>query len=234
VRALKAHSGRFRVVAGKPLPAGLTTEDLDALRAGLCNLEKQIENVRKHGLPVVVAINRFPTDTEAELALIRDAALGYGVADAVVHELHARGAEGGEALAAAVVRAAEGPSDFHFLYPDEMPITQKIETIAKEIYGADGIAVLPPAAKQIAQYEAWGYGKLPVCMAKTHLSLSDDASKFGRPTGFRVPVREVRLSAGAGFLYALCGTMMTMPGLPTHPAGENVDIGEDGRITGLF
>jgi formate--tetrahydrofolate ligase len=234
VRALKAHSGKFRIVPGKPLPDGLVQEDLESLRAGLPNLQKQIENVHRHGIPVVVAINRFPTDTEAELNAIKEAARGFGVEAAVHHEMHARGGDGGRELAEAVVRAAEMPSEFKLLYPDEMPVEEKIETIVREIYGGDGVEILPQAQTQIAQYKKWGFGHLPICMAKTHLSLSHEPKLTGRPTGFRVPVREVRLSAGAGFLYALCGTMMTMPGLPAQPAGNKVDIDENGRIIGLF
>ncbi|HNY25784.1 MAG TPA: formate--tetrahydrofolate ligase [Candidatus Sumerlaeota bacterium] len=234
VRALKAHSGKFRIVPGKPLPDGLVQEDLESLRAGLPNLQKQIENVHKHGIPVVVAINRFPSDTEAELAAIKEAARGFGVEAAVHHEMHARGGEGGRELAEAVVRAAEMSGEFKLLYPDEMPVEEKIETIVREIYGGDGVEILPQAQAQIAQYKKWGFGHLPICMAKTHLSLSHEPKLMGRPTGFRVPVREVRLSAGAGFLYALCGTMMTMPGLPAEPAGNRVDIDANGRIVGLF
>ncbi len=234
VRALKAHSGKFRIIPGKPLPEGLIQEDLESLRAGFPNLQKQIENVRKHGIPVVVAINRFPTDTEAELDAIKQAALSYGVEAAVHHEMHGKGGDGGRDLAEAVVRAAEMPSEFKLLYPDEMPVEEKIETIVREIYGGDGIDIQPQARTQIAQYKQWGYGHLPICMAKTHLSLSHEPKLTGRPTGFRVPVREVRLSAGAGFLYVLCGTMMTMPGLPAEPAGNKVDIDENGRIVGLF
>ncbi len=234
VRGLKSHSGKFKIVPGKPLPEGLVTEDLEAVESGLPNLEKQIGNIHKHGVPVVVAINRFPSDTEAEIHLILEAARNFGVMDAVAHEVHAHGAEGGRALAEAVVRAAEAPSEFKLLYPDDMPIEEKIQTIVREIYGGVGAGIYPEAKKQIEKYNEWGYSDLPICMAKTHLSLSHDPQLPGRPTGFRVPVREIRLSAGAGFLYALCGSMMTMPGLPSHPAGENVDIDANGKIVGLF
>lgn len=234
VRALKAHSGKFKIIPGKPLPEGLITEDFEAIKSGLPNLEKQVENMIKHGVPPIVVVNRFPTDTDAEVEMIIEAAKGYGVADAVAHEGHAKGGEGVIALAEAVVRAAEQPNEFKLLYPDEMPIEEKINTIVREVYGGVGAGIYPVAMKQIEKYKEWGYNDLPICMAKTHLSLSHDPKLSGRPTGFRVPVREVRLSAGAGFLYALCGSMMTMPGLPTHPAGENVDIDEDGKIVGLF
>ena len=234
IRALKAHSGKFRIIPGKPLPEGLVAEDLELVKSGLPNLRKQVENVKKHGVSVVVAVNRFPTDTDAEVELVREAAKTYGVADAVCHELHPKGGKGGVELAEAVVKAAEQPHEFKLLYPDDMPIEEKIEVIVREIYGGDGVDIGADAAKQIARYKEWGYGNLPICMAKTHLSLSHDPKQPGCPSGFTVPVREVRLSAGAGFLYALCGAMRTMPGLPTTPAGMQVDIDADGNITGLF
>lgn len=234
VRALKMHSGAFKVVAGKPLDRGLVEENIDALRRGMCNLEKQIENARLFGVPVVVAINRFVTDTEKELELVRERALAAGAEDAVVAEVHARGGEGGAALAEAVVRAAEKPAAFRFLYELDQPITTKIETIATQVYGARGIEVMPTARKQIAWIEEHGLGGLPVCVAKTHLSLSHDPALKGRPSGFVVPVREIRVSAGAGFVYALTGEISTMPGLPSVPAGTKVDIDEHGRVVGLF
>jgi formate--tetrahydrofolate ligase len=234
IRALKAHSGRFSIVPGKPLPAGLVSEDMDALEAGLPNLQKQAENLRKHGVPVVVVVNRFPTDTEREVNRVIAKAKEWDVSDAVWHEMHPKGGEGGRALAEAVVKAAETPSQFRLLYPDDLSVEEKIDTIVREMYGGDGSVVSPKAKKQIAQYKEWGFGKIPVCMAKTHLSLSHDPKLCGRPTGFKVPVDEVRLSAGAGFLYALCGSMTTMPGLPSKPAGAKVDIDENGKITGLF
>jgi formate--tetrahydrofolate ligase len=234
VRALKMHSGRFRIVAGKPLDPGLLKEDLDALRAGMPNLEKQIDNVRTHGVPVVVAINRFPTDTDAEHAAIKKAALAAGASGAEVSEVFALGGAGGLALADALEKACAEGSSFRHLYPLDAPIRTKIETIAKRMYGADGIDVQPEAAADIERYEKAGYRDLPICMAKTHLSLSHDPALKGRPTGFRLPVRSVRLAAGAGFLYPLCGTMMTMPGLGSEPGLERVDIDDQGRIVGLF
>ncbi len=234
VRALKAHSGRFRVVAGRPLPEGLVKEDLDALAAGMGNLEKQIENVLAFGVPVVVAINRFPTDSEAEMAAIREAALAAGARDAVIAEHFVRGGEGARALAEAVVQATEQPAEFRFIYDAEAPAEEKIRAIATTLYGARDVSLSAEARRKVRQFERLGYGKLPVCMAKTHLSLSHDAALLGRPSGFTVPVRDVRLSAGAGFLYALCGDMRTMPGLPSKPGGEAVDIDEQGRIVGLF
>ena len=234
VRALKAHSGKFKIVPGKPLPEGLIKENIEAIRSGLPNLQKQVENLRLHGVPVVVAINRFPTDTDAELKFVLGEARKLDVAGAAIHELHAKGGDGGRELAELVVKAAEQPSDFRFLYPDDMPIEEKMRTIVTKVYGGKGIAMEPAAARQIEQYKQCGYSNLPICMAKTHLSLSHDPKLMGRPEGFTVPVREVRLSAGAGFLYALCGTMSTMPGLPSVPAGANVDIDAQGRIIGLF
>jgi formate--tetrahydrofolate ligase len=234
VRALKAHSGRFRVVAGRPLPPGLVNEDLDALAAGMPNLEAQIANVLAFGVPVVVAINRFPQDTEAEMEAIKRASLAAGARDAVIAEHFVHGGEGARALAGAVVRAADEPSRFHLLYSDDEPPEEKIKTIATTLYGAAGISLAAEARRKLRQFEKLGYGRLPVCMAKTHLSLSHDQSLLGRPTGYTMPVRDVRLSAGAGFLYALCGDMRTMPGLPSKPGGELVDIDENGRIVGLF
>jgi formate--tetrahydrofolate ligase len=236
IRALKAHSGQFRVVAGRPLPAGLLDENLDALRQGLGNLEKQIENVRLHGVPVVVAINHFPTDTEAEIALVREAALAAGAKEAVVSRIFAEGGAGGVEMAEAVVRvceSAERSGEFHYLYELDRPIKEKIETIATRVYGAAAVEYNLAANRAIRDYTRLGYDRLPVCMAKTHLSLSSDAGLKGRPTGFTVTVREVRLSAGAGFIYPLLGEMMTLPGLGSSPGGLKVDIDEHGRIVGL-
>lgn len=234
VRALKAHSGRFDVLPGHPLDPALLTEDLDALASGLPNLVKQIENVEAFGIPVVVAVNRFPTDTDAEHEFIRRAARSAGAYDAVSHTMHDDGGRGGLDLAAAVARASKEPSILEFTYPDEEPVQAKIESIARGIYGADGVEFSEEAERRIAEFERMGFGRLPVCMAKTHLSLSHDPRLKGRPRDWVLPVRDVRLSAGAGFLYALCGDIMTMPGLPSHPAGELVDIGPDGTVVGLF
>jgi formyltetrahydrofolate synthetase len=184
--------------------------------------------------PVVVAVNRFSQDTEAELELVRQISLEAGADDAVVCDVWGNGGKGGAALAEAVVRAAEKPSNFQFLYPLDIPLKEKIETIAKKIYGAEAVSYLPLAEKKLKMYTEMGYGNLPICMAKTHLSLSHDQNLKGRPHGFVVPVRDVRLSAGAGFLYPLLGDMRTMPGLPSVPAGEKIDIDEEGRIVGLF
>jgi formate--tetrahydrofolate ligase len=235
VRALKMHGGVGKIVAGKPLDAVLSTENVEAVRAGAANLAKQIENVRAFGVPAVVAINAFPTDTPAEHAAIREVALASGARDAVLATHFVDGGRGAEALAAAVWAAAEeGAPDFRFIYPDEAPIADKIEAISTQIYGADGIDILPAARRAIRQIEAMGFGTLPICMAKTQYSLSHDPLLLGRPTGFRVPIRDVRLSAGAGFVTAYLGEMRTMPGLPSRPGGENIDIDENGETVGLF
>jgi formyltetrahydrofolate synthetase len=234
VRALKAHSGQFKIIAGKPLDEGLKTENLDALKKGMPNLVKQIENACMFGVPVVVAINRFPTDTDKEHELIRTHAIAAGAEDAVVADVHARGGEGGAELARAVVAAANKPAHFNYLYSLDEPIERKIEIIAIRVYGAKDVDILPEAKRQIAAITAQGYGSLPVCIAKTHLSLSADAKLKGRPTGFTVLIRAVKVSAGAGFVYALAGDMRTMPGLPSVPAGTKVDIDENGKIVGLF
>jgi formyltetrahydrofolate synthetase len=234
VRALKMHSGRFRVVAGRPLDPGLTREDLKAVEDGCANLDKQIENARLFGVPVVVAINAFQTDTPAEVQLVRERAVAAGAEGAFVSHVWARGGAGGEELAAAVLAATKKPRQFRFLYELDRPIKEKIETIATKIYGADGVDYLPPAEQQIKKYTDLGYGGLPVCMAKTHLSLSHDPALKGRPRGFRVPIREVRASMGAGFLYPLLGEMRTMPGLPSEPNTWKIDLDESGNVIGLF
>jgi formate--tetrahydrofolate ligase len=234
VRALKMHSGRYRVVAGKPLDPGLIREDLDSLAEGMPNLLAHIEIVRNMGLPAVVAINAFPTDTEAEWALIERAAIEAGAVAAVPATHFANGGEGAADLARAVVKATSEPANFDFLYPLDQPITEKIHAIATRCYGASGVEYTPEAEGKIATYTQMGYGGLPICMAKTHLSLSHDAKLKGRPVGFTLPVRDVRLSAGAGFIYPLCGSMLTMPGLPSDPAGAHMDIDEQGRVVGLY
>ena len=233
VRALKMHSGLAKVVLGKALPKEITEENLPALERGCSNLIKQISNARKFGVPVVVAVNAFPADSSAEHALIQRLSKEAGAVDAVVSDVWAKGGPGGEALARAVVAACDMPKDFRFLYPLDIPIKQKIETIAREIYGAAGVDYAPLAEERVAQYTRLGFDTLPICMAKTHLSLSHDATLLGAPTGFRLPVRDVRASVGAGFLYPLCGEMRTMPGLGKSPAYERVDL-IDGKVVGLF
>ena len=234
VRALKMHSGRFRVVAGRPLDPGLLREDLKAIEDGIANLEKQIENVRLFGVPVVVAVNVFPTDTEAEIELIQQRSLAAGAEGAYRSDVWAKGGAGAEELAHGVLKAAERPKDFRFLYELDRPIKEKIETIATKIYGADGVDYAPAAEQQIKKYTELGYGNLPICMAKTHLSISHDPALKGRPRGFRVPIREVRASLGAGFLYPLLGEMRTMPGLPSEPNTWKIDLDDDGNVVGLF
>jgi formyltetrahydrofolate synthetase len=235
VRALKMHGGVGKIVAGKPLDPALLEENVEAVRAGAVNLAAHVGIVRRFGIPAVVAINAFPTDTPAEVEAIRDVALAAGAVDAVVATHFVDGGKGAMALAEAVWAATErGDAKFELLYPDDMPLALKIETIATEIYGGAGVEFLPAARKSLKQFEDLGYGHLPVCMAKTQYSLSHDASLKGRPTGFTVPIREVRLSAGAGFITPICGEMRTMPGLPSRPGGEKIDIDADGNIVGLF
>ncbi|MBN1665624.1 MAG: formate--tetrahydrofolate ligase, partial [Anaerolineales bacterium] len=236
VRALKMHGGGPKVVAGAPLDPAYTDENLELLAAGLPNLEAHIENARRYGIPVVVAVNSFKDDTPAEVELVRKAAIAAGAEDAVVTRHWMEGGEGSIALAEAVVAACEKPNNFQFLYPLQgTTIKDKIETICKKIYGAAGVEYTPEAEKKIELYTRLGFDELPMCMAKTHLSLSHDQALKGRPTGFVVPIRDIRASVGAGFLYPLLGTMSTMPGLPTRPVYYDVDIDlETGRVVGLF
>ena len=235
VRALKMHGGVGRIVAGKPLDPALLESNPDGVRRGGANLARQIENVRAFGVPVVVAINIFPTDTAEEIAAIREVSLAAGARDAVEARHFTDGGAGATDLARAVWAAAEeGAPDFALLYPDDLPLKGKIEAIATRIYGADGVDYSPIASKQLAQYEAMGYAGLPICMAKTQYSLSHDAKLLGAPKGFRIPVREVRLYAGAGFVTAILGDMRTMPGLNSRPGGERIDIDDDGNVVGLF
>ncbi len=235
VRALKMHGGGPKVVAGKPLASEYVDENLDLLRKGLPNMERHIHNALKFGVNVVVAVNSFATDTPAEVELVRQAALDAGALAAVVSTHWMDGGAGALALAEAVIKAAEQPSNFKFLYPLEISIKEKIEIICKEIYGAEGVDYLPEAEEKIALYTRLGFDKLPLCMAKTHLSFSTDASLKGAPSGFRVPVRDIRASVGAGFLYPLLGEMRTMPGLPTRPVFYDVDLDmETGKVVGLF
>ncbi len=234
VRALKMHSGKFRVVPGKPLSKGLVEENITALKEGSCNLAKHIENAKLFGIPVVVAINRFHTDTEKEIEVLKETALNSGADDVSVSEVWEKGGEGGIDLAEKVVENCGKKKNFRFLYPDDWEIKKKIETIALKVYGASRVEYSAIAEEKIKTYTGWGFGHLPLCMAKTHLSLSHDPSLKGRPQGFTLPVRDVRISAGAGFLYPLCGDMRTMPGLPAVPAGTLIDIDKEGNITGLF
>lgn len=234
VRALKNHSGRFTIKAGQPLPSALTTEDLDSLDAGMINLIRHIENVKSFGVPVVVVVNAFPTDTDKEHQAIIDAAMQAGAFRAVVHHMHADGAKGGEELAQAVVEACEQPHDFKQTYDSSDSIETKIEKIGCGIYRASDIEYTDQAKQAIERIRDWGYGDLPICMSKTQLSITDDAALKGAPTDWTLHIRDVKLSAGAGFIYPLCGKINTMPGLPKEPAGNNIDIDADGIITGLF
>lgn len=233
VRALKAHSGRYKVVAGKPLPPDMLKENADDVRAGAANLVKQIENVKAHGVSPVVAINAFPGDFASEHDVIREIAESVGARVAVCTHFSDGGA-GAVDLANAVIAACDEKSDFAFLYPDNASLKEKIEKIATTIYGAAQVEYSAEANRQLAMYEANGFGTLPICVAKTHLSISGDASLKGAPSGHTLTVREVRASVGAGFVYPICGDMRTMPGLGANPAALSIDIGPDGRVVGLF
>lgn len=234
VRALKTHGGGPKVVLGRPLDKAYTEENLSLLQAGMPNLESHIRNAQRYGVPVVVAINAFPTDSHAEIELIREQALEAGALDAVMADHWARGGDGAAALAEAVIKACEEPSQFSYLYPLNMSIKEKIEIICREIYDAGAVEYSPAAERQIGEFETAGFGYLPICMAKTHLSISHDPALKGAPSGFTVPVREVRASVGAGFIYPILGEMRTMPGLGTTPAFMKVDVDEDGNVVGLF
>ncbi len=232
VRGLKSHSGKHRVVAGKPLPPAMLAENPEEVTIGGANLRKQIENVRLHGVTPVVAINAMPEDFASEHAAIREIADSMGVRSAVCHHF-AEGGAGAAELAEAVVEAADEPSEFRFLYSLDAPLRDKIETIATKLYGAAGVDYTAAAAGQLDSYERNGFGNLPLCVAKTQLSLSHDPALKGAPTGWRLPVREVRASVGAGFIYPICGDMRTMPGLASNSAAERIDIDENGEVVGL-
>ena len=232
VRALKTHSGRYHVVAGRPLPPEMLEENPEDVRVGGENLRRHIEIVRRFGVSPVVAINAFPTDYDSEHNVIREIAAEAGARVAVTRHV-AEGGKGALELAALVVEAAQEPTAFRYLYDLDVPLVDKIEKAAREIYGADGIDLAPSVAKQLKRFEVLGYGAFPVVIAKTHLSISSDPTLLGAPTGWRMPVREVRAAVGAGYVYAICGEMRTMPGLPKHPAAERIDIDEDGNIVGL-
>ena len=226
VRALKMHGGRAKTELGE--------EDLGALEAGIPNLLRHVSNIKNvYKLPCVVAVNRFPTDTDAEIALVIEKCKALGV-NVVLSTVWADGGKGGMALAEEVVRLCEEKNDFSFSYELDDTIEGKIEKVVKRVYGGDGVTFAPAAKKEIAKLTALGYDKLPVCIAKTQYSFSDDMTKLGAPTGFTVTVRNVKVSAGAGFVVVLTGDIMTMPGLPKVPAAEKIDVDEDGKITGLF
>ena len=226
VRALKYHGGVSKTE--------LNNEDLDALKKGLPNLIRHVSNVREvYGLPCVVAVNAFPTDTVAELKMVKDECRKLGV-NVALSEVWAKGGEGGRALAEEVVRLCEEPDNFKYVYELELSVRDKLEAIARKVYHADGVILDTNAAKQLARIEESGYSGLPICMAKTQYSFSDDASKLGAPEGFKITVRNLKVAAGAGFIVALTGDIMTMPGLPKVPSAEKIDIDEHGRIMGLF
>ncbi len=232
VRGLKAHSGNHRIVAGRPLPDALLAENPDEVHQGGANLRKQLENMQIHGVTPIVAINAFPDDHEADLAAIAEIADEFGARSARATHF-ADGGRGATELAEAVADAAAEPSTFELLYPSEASLREKIETVATRVYGADGVDYSPAAGRQLDRFEAAGFGELPVCIAKTHLSLSSDPKLGGAPTGWRLPVREVRASVGAGFIYPICGDMRTMPGLGAKPAALGIDIDDNGEIVGL-
>ena len=234
IRALKAHTGKYKIIAGRPLDPALLEENVADVEAGCTNLIRHIENMRKFGVNPVVAINVFTNDTQAEIDAVRRISEEAGAVGVAVCNHWADGGKGATELAEMIVSACEQPNDFKLLYPDALPIKDKIEIIAREIYGADGVEYTKDANRQIASFEKNGFGDLPICMAKTHLSFSADPKLKGAPTGFTIPVTEVRASAGAGFIYPLCGEMRTMPGLGRYPAAQNVDIDEDGNVVGLF
>jgi formate--tetrahydrofolate ligase len=232
VRALKAHSGKYKIIAGRALPEDLLKENTDDVLAGAANLRKQIENVRLHGVSPVVAINAFPTDHPSEHKAIKEVAEEMGARSAICTHF-ADGGRGAAELAEVVAEAASEPSDFRFLYDGDASLRDKIETVARRVYGADGVSYTPVASKQLDTYEAAGFGRFPVCIAKTHLSISSDPALKGAPTGWTLPVREVRASAGAGFVYPICGDVRTMPGLSAQPAAARIDLDAHGEIVGL-
>ena len=235
VRALKVHSDRYEVRPGRPLPAELGEENLANLEAGCANLDAQLAGLAQHGIPVVVAINRFPTDSDAELEAVRVRALASGAVAAEISEVHAKGGAGGEAIARAIVSAADsGAADFRHLYELDSSLEEKLTALATKLYGASGIELSEQATQQLEAIVASGAGALPVCVAKSQYSLSHDSSLKGRPTGFTFPVRELKLAAGAGFIVAYAGDVMTMPGLGSTPAYRQVDLDESGQIVGLF
>ena len=234
IRALKAHTGKYKIVAGKPLDPELLSENIADVEEGSANMIRHLENLKKFGITPVVAINHFTHDSDAEIQVVKEIAEAHGAHGVAIARNWAEGGAGAIELAELVVDAAEAPSDFKFLYEVEQPIKDKIEIIAKEIYRADGVDYSHTAERQIKQFEADGFGKMPICMAKTHLSFSDDPKLKNAPTNFRITVTDVRASVGAGFIYPLCGDMRTMPGLGRNPAAMNVDIDKDGNVVGLF
>jgi formate--tetrahydrofolate ligase len=234
IRALKAHTGKYKIVPGKPLDPALLEENVADVEVGAANMIRHLENLRKFGITPVVAINAFTSDSPKEIEAVREIAQSSGAYGVAVADHWARGGVGAAELAEIVVSAADAPAQFNYLYDVDQPIKQKIETIAREIYRADSVDYSPEAEAQIAQFEKDGFGNLPICMAKTHLSFSADPKLKGAPTGFTLPIKEVRASVGAGFIYPLCGEMRTMPGLGKNPAALHVDLDDEGQVVGLF
>ena len=234
IRALKSHTGKYRIIPGRPIDAALKEENVPDVEAGAVNMVRHLENLKKFGVNPVVAINVFADDTAAEVQAVREIALAAGATGVAVARHWAEGGAGAVELAEMIVSACDMPNDFRLLYPDEMSIKDKIETIATEIYRADGVDYAPIASRKIRQFEEQGLGNLPICMAKTHLSISDDPKLKGAPDGFRITITDIRASAGAGFIYPLCGDVRTMPGLGRTPAAMNVDIDDEGKVVGLF
>ncbi len=234
IRALKAHTGKYTIIPGRPIDPALKAENVADVEAGSANMARHLENLKKFGVNPVVAINVFADDTAAEIDALREIALAHGATGVAVARHWAEGGAGAADLAEMIVSACEMPNEFRLLYPDDMSIKDKIETIAGEIYRADGVDYAPIASRKIRQYEEQGLRSLPICMAKTHLSLSDNPKLKGAPDGFRISVTDIRAAAGAGFIYPLCGDVRTMPGLGRRPAAMNVDIDEDGKVVGLF
>ncbi|GAB5493077.1 MAG: formate--tetrahydrofolate ligase [Phototrophicaceae bacterium] len=234
IRALKAHTGKYKIVAGKPLDPALLSENVADVEEGAANMIRHLDNLKKFGITPVIAINHFTNDTPAEIEAVKAIAEAHGAHGVAVARHWSDGGEGATDLAEMVVSAADAPSDFKYLYDVKQPIKDKIEVIAKEIYGADGVDYERSAERQIKQFEADGFGEMPICMAKTHLSFSDNPALKNAPTDFRIKVTEVRASVGAGFIYPLCGDMRTMPGLGRNPAAMNVDIDDEGNVVGLF
>ena len=234
IRALKAHTGKYRIIPGKLIDPGLKEENVSDVEAGAVNMVRHLENLKKFGVNPVVAINVFADDTAAEIQAVREIALAAGATGVAVARHWAEGGAGAVELAEMIVSACDMPNEFRLLYPNDMSIKDKIETIATEIYRADGVDYAPVASRKIRQYEEQGLRSLPICMAKTHLSISDDPKLKGAPDGFRISITDIRASAGAGFIYPLCGDVRTMPGLGRSPAAMNVDIDEDGKVVGLF
>lgn len=234
IRALKAHTGKYKIIPGKPLDPALLTEHVADVEAGAVNMIRHLENLTKFGVTPVVAINVFPTDTPAEIEAVRQIALANGAYGCAVSRHFTDGGRGAIELAEMVVSAAATPNQFRYLYDTQWDIKRKIETIAREIYRADGVDYTPEAEAQIANFEKNGFGEMPICMAKTHLSFTADPKQKGAPTGFRLPIKEVRASVGAGFIYPLCGDISTMPGLGADPAAHHVDIDDNGNVVGLF